>query len=277
MKNLLLLTLISLSFACVKTENKEINESTKLPDQPNILWLVAEDMSPVIESFGDSTIKTPNLNRLAREGIRFTNFYSTHGVCAPSRSAIATGMYPASIGTNHMRTRGNPDYLSEGIILYDAVIPPEVKMHSEYLRMAGYYCTNNAKQDYQFKAPLTAWDQNNNKAHWRNRPEGKPFFSIFNFNVCHESGMWRNKDHELLADPSNVVVPPYYPDNQIVRDELARMYSNVVEMDQQVGKILGQLEEDGYWKTLLFSGIQITEAPCPDKKGKFMIVVSKYP
>ncbi|MCZ0953271.1 MAG: sulfatase-like hydrolase/transferase, partial [Rhodospirillaceae bacterium] len=72
--------------------------------QPNILWLVAEDMSPYLASFGDSTVATPNLDRLAAEGVRFTNVYSVSGVCSPSRAALATGMYPTSIGAHHMRT-----------------------------------------------------------------------------------------------------------------------------------------------------------------------------
>lgn len=94
--------------------------------------------------------------------------FSTNGVCAPSRSAIITGMYPNSIGSNHMRTvqaaRAGSD-----LINYETVPPAAVKCFPEYLRAADYYCTNNNKTDYQFAAPFTAWDENGNKAHWRNR------------------------------------------------------------------------------------------------------------
>ncbi len=254
-----MLVLVLLTAACgqvppaADTEVAPDYAQLELPERPNILWLVAEDMSPVIECFGDSTVQTPNLSRLAREGVRYTNFYSTHGVCAPSRAAIATGMYPASVGTNHMRTGGNPDFLPPGVVPYSAVIPPEVRMHSEQMRMAGYYCTNNSKEDYQFQAPVTAWDESSRQAHWRNGPADKPFFAIFNFTICHESGMWRNKDRPLLADPAKVVIPDYYPDTEIVRNELARMYSNIVEMDRQVGEVLTELEEDGLLeKTIIF-------------------------
>ena len=86
------------------TENKIATEAIQLPFQPNILWLVAEDLSPVIPSFGDSTIQTPNLSRLAAEGVCYDNVYSPSPVCAPSRAALATGMYPTHIAANHMRT-----------------------------------------------------------------------------------------------------------------------------------------------------------------------------
>ena len=102
------------------------------------------------------------------------------GVCAPSRFALATGMYPSGLGANHMRTQYNSAYLEElGLILYEVVPPPEVKMMSHILRENGYYCTNNDKQDYQFAPPLAAWDESTPYAHWRNRPADKPFFSIF--------------------------------------------------------------------------------------------------
>ena len=79
-------------------------DDTRNLQQPNILWLVAEDLSPYIPSFGDSTIQTPNLSRLAAEGVRYTNVFDISGVCAPSRAALITGMYPSSIGAHHMRT-----------------------------------------------------------------------------------------------------------------------------------------------------------------------------
>ena len=114
MKKLKVLTvsiLISLFFcqACqIKSTSNHTAERPKgglnLPKKPNILWLVTEDMGAYIPSFGDSTIVTPNLSRLASEGVIYPNLYSTSGVCAPSRAAIATGMYPSSIGANHMRT-----------------------------------------------------------------------------------------------------------------------------------------------------------------------------
>jgi N-sulfoglucosamine sulfohydrolase len=119
--------------------------------------------------------------------------------------------------------------------------------------MNGYHCTNNSKQDYQFIPPVTAWDESSNQAHWKNRAEGQPFFAIFNFTICHESGMWRNKDHPLRVDPAEVTVPPYYPDNPVVRNEIARNYSNLYEMDSLAGRVIAELKTEGLLeKTVIF-------------------------
>ncbi len=235
---------------------------------PNILWIVCEDISPTLSFYGDSTAQTPVLNALARESMVYENAFATVGVCAPSRSSIITGMYPTSIGTMHMRTgkditswgkrkykdrNGITDIIGDSIREYSVVLPEEVKCFPEYLRAAGYYCTNNNKTDYQFAAPLTAWDENNAQAHWRNRPDGKPFFSVFNINVTHESRLWKNKDLPLTVAPENVPVPPYLPDNVVTRKDIARHYSNVELMDAEVGKILEELKEDGLLdKTVIF-------------------------
>ena len=119
------------------------------PDRPNILWLVAEDLSPYLATFGDPTVSTPNLDRLAAEGVRYTNVFSVSGVCSPSRAALATGMYPTSIGAHHMRTTyQQPEAREMGIIDYEVVPPPHVRMVSEIMREHGYYTANNSKEDY---------------------------------------------------------------------------------------------------------------------------------
>lgn len=211
--------------------------------RPNILWLVTEDISPYLPCYGDSTAKTPNLDRLASEGVRYNNVFSVSGVCAPSRSAIITGMYPTAMGTNNMRTVKT--YPEINIPSYSVVLPPEVKMFSELMRRAGYYCTNNSKEDYQFKAPLSGWDENGRQAHWRHRPAEKPFFAVFNIEVTHESQIWMRKKEPLLVDPATVKLPPYYPESPVIRRDMARMYSNIMEMDKQVGVYLKQLEDEG--------------------------------
>lgn len=213
--------------------------------RPNILMLVCEDMSPHLGCYGDSLVRTPNIDRLANEGVRYTRMFSTAGVCAPSRSTLITGMYQTSIGTHNMRTLGEA---SKPINLksYSRVLPPEVKCYSEYMRAAGYYCTNNEKTDYQFEPPITAWDESSKKAHWKNRADKQqPFFSIFNFNVTHESQVWVRAKEPMEIDPSKVMVPPYYPNTPTVRNDIARFLSNVNEMDRQVGEIIKQLEEEG--------------------------------
>jgi N-sulfoglucosamine sulfohydrolase len=219
------------------------------PARPNILWITCEDMSLHLGSYGSKIVKTPNLDVLASEGIRYTNAFATAGVCAPSRSAIITGMHQQSIGTQHMRTHlypGNKDSYPPGYVGYSAVIPPEAKCFPEYLRANGYYCSNNVKEDYQFEAPPTVWDESCKDAHWRNRKDAdQPFFSIFNLTVTHESQVWTRSKEPLLVDPKDVHVPPYYPDVPEVRLDIARHLSNVMVMDQQAGQILQQLKDDG--------------------------------
>ena len=231
----------------------------KKQNQPNILWITCEDMSPHLGCYGEKVAKTPVLDQLAREGVRYTNAFSTAGVCAPSRAALITGCYQTAIGAMHMRTLSPSAILSKndyppGYKSYSAVIPETVKCFPEYLRQAGYYCTNNEKQDYQFEAPPTVWDENSKKAHWRNRKDkNQPFFSVFNLMVTHESMVWLNAKKPLLVDPKAVEVPAYYPDDSVSRNTIARFLSNVMLMDKQVGEIIDQLKADGlYDNTIIF-------------------------
>jgi arylsulfatase A-like enzyme len=209
--------------------------------RPNILWISAEDLSPDLGCYGDRYAVTPNLDRLAAEGVRYTHCFANSPVCAPARSALITGMYSTTLGTHQMRCQGVP--------------PPEVKCFPEYLRAAGYYCTNNSKTDYQFAPPLTAWDESSPRAHWRNRAPAQPFFAVFNLTISHESQV-RNHTPEMqrrLAqltaeekhDPAKAVLPPYYPDTPVVRKDWAQYYDVVTLMDKQAGEILKQLQEDG--------------------------------
>ena len=227
------------------TSNGEI----RLPDKPNILMITCEDISPFLGSYGDSVAKTPHLDELARNGVRYTNMYSVSGVCAPSRSALATGMYPTSIGTHNMRTLTN---LSPGLPDYAVVVPEGVKHYAELMRAEGYYVTNNQKSDYQFRGPITAWDEVSSTASYDKRAEGQPFFAIHNATVCHESRIWKKANDPLLADPDKVPVPPYFPDDSIIRKDIARAYSNITEMDKWVGRLIDSLKSDGlYDKTVI--------------------------
>ena len=265
----------------------------KVDLKPNILWLVAEDLSPYLPSFGDSTVATPNLDRLAREGVRYSNVFSVSGVCAPSRSAIVTGMYPTSIGAHHMRTLSQqPAAKEKGLINYEVVPPPNVKMVSQILRENGYYCTNNKKEDYQFYKSVLAWDESSIFAHWRNRPEDSKFFSVFNFGVTHESNLWDPWYRQFDLDPFppdrdvgkwweqfsgiekplyvskdiNINIPPYLPDISTVRNDMIRMYSNIVEMDEKVGLIIDQLEEDGLLEETIIVFYTDHGGPLPRQK-----------
>jgi arylsulfatase A-like enzyme len=218
--------------------------------RPNILWLTCEDITPTLGCYGDSVVSTPNIDRLASMGIRYTNAYSVAGVCAPSRHGLITGMYPISTGGHNMRTINS---MAPDVPNYSTVLPEEVRCFSEWLRAAGYYCSNNHKTDYQFIAPVTAWDECDLDAHWRKRPAGKPFFSIFNFITTHESRLWTKNDEPLLVDESAIVIPPYLPEHPKVRRDVARKYSNITEMDRLVGLLLDQLEADGLMdSTIIF-------------------------
>ena len=227
--------------------------------KPNCLWISLEDTSPRFGCYGDPVARTPNLDKLSSEGRRYTNAFSTAGVCAPSRSAIITGVYQTSMGTHHMRTTHTNPNAPELPTPYSAVPPHYVKTFTEYLRAAGYFCTNNSKTDYQFTPPFTAWDELGSHGHWRNRErDDQPFFAVFNPTLTHESGMWEEefrradaayrgigRTETLETNPDDVELPPYLPDNERCRTALARHYDNLAQSDRIVGDILAELEADG--------------------------------
>lgn len=235
--------------------------------RPNILLLVAEDLSPRLNSFGDSLAQTPNLDALASNGVRFDQVFATAGVCAPSRAALITGVHQNSFGAGHMRASDGlgGDYL--------AVPPHDLKAFPELLRAAGYYTYVNDKLDYQFSGtqpgsgPFTIWDQESSlfsPVSWRDRPAQRPFFGMYNFMETHESGLFprccwpRSGLHALMAamqiyrhwgEPSpvseeRVSVPPYYPDTPAVRRDIARQYNNIATMDRRVGEIMTALQRE---------------------------------
>ena len=117
-------------------------------------------------------------------------------------------MYASGIGANNMRTSSADAWRLPN---YEAVPPPAVRPFAEYLRAAGYYTTNNAKTDYQFTPPLTAWDENGRDAHWKNRPEGMPFFSVFNLETTHESQVWDRANDPVVVPPERVLLPALLP------------------------------------------------------------------
>lgn len=223
------------------------------PEQPNIVWIVCEDIGPYIGAYGYEGVKTPNIDQLAQEGVLYTNVYTTAGVCAPSRSAIITGMYQSSIGTMHMRTLNGDNLANTPMPNYSAVIPSYVKCFPEYLRLNGYYCTNNEKQDYQFEPPVTVWDENSLAASWRGRPDNKPFFSVFNLAITHEMNLWIHEKEPLTVDVESISIPPFYPQTKTAAKAIARQLTNIEIMDRHVGEIIRLLKEDGlYENTWIF-------------------------
>ena len=218
----------------------------KSAERPNILWLSCEDISPHLACLGDPHAITPRIDALAREGVRYTNVFTAAGVCAPCRSTIITGMYQNSIGTHHMRC--------------NAELPGWLKPFPVLMREGGYFCTNNSKTDYQFKTPNASqiWDASSSKAHWRDRPEGKPFFAVFNFTGCHESGIAGEAKYksvtEVLADDERQIAselttfPPYYPDTPRAREDWKRNYELITAMDHWAGKHIDDLKEAGLYE-----------------------------
>ncbi len=233
-------------------------------NRPNILWLSAEDISPHIGCFGDPYAITPHIDKLTTEGVRYTRTFTTAGVCAPCRSGIITGMYQTTLGTQHMRST--------------ARLPEFIKPFPTYLREAGYYCSNNSKQDYQFKTPKGSWDDSNGKAHWRKRPaKNQPFFAVFNYTGCHESGIastskYKSVTKDLKPEQRQdarklTTLPPYYPDTPIVREDWKRNYELITAMDAWAGDLIQQLKDDGlYEDTIIFfwsdHGVGLPHAKC---------------
>ena len=253
MLNLRIIILVFfLTYSCSKNSQKPLN----------VVWISCEDMGPILGSYGNDIIKTPNLDKLASEGVRYTNAYSTVGVCAPSRFSIITGMYPARLGAHNMRTGDYHNYKTpeevshrknigvidkegKNIPEYEVVPPTHVKPFTEILRTKGYYCANNFKCDYQFNAPFTAWDEVSSTVSYRDAPKDKPFFYVWNTLLTHESRIWERSNQPLTVNPEDIIIPSYFPDIPEVRNDIARKYSNIEAMDKKVGELMNQLEEDG--------------------------------
>ena len=198
--------------------------------RPNILWLTCEDTGPHLHACGDDYSVTPNLDQFCTRASLYMNAWSNFPVCAPARTTIISGVYPPATGAEHMRSMTH--------------MPAGWKMFPGYLRDVGYYTSNNEKEDYNLEKPEGTWDDSGKKAHWRNRPANKPFFSVFNFLITHESQL-RTRPHKFVHDPAKVRVPAYHPDTPEVRQDWAQYYDNITTMDGQAGQMLADLEKDG--------------------------------
>ena len=226
--------------------------------KPNFLWLVCEDQSLFFSMYGDSSANTPNINALAKDGVVYQNCHTPSPVCAPSRSSLITGMYPTTLGTQHMRAYKKSATTNEinphnKLPYYSAKPKKPVRFFTEDLRANGYYCTNNAKEDYNMICSPLAWDESSKKAHWRDREEGQAFFSVFNFNVTHESKVWKNESVYSKEALENVRVPYYFPEDDGIKSDVLTNYKNIEKLDQQIGVIIDQLKADGlYDNTIIF-------------------------
>ena len=218
-------------------------------EHPNILWLTFEDTSPqFIGCYGNEMAHTPVIDRLAGEGVRFTNAYSTGTVSSPSRFCLITGCKPGRYGTGNHRSA------------YE--IPEFVHGFPEYLKQVGYYTSNNSKTDYNHKKHkemiAASWNESSNTAGWRGRKPGQPFFAVFNSNHSHQSRTMTNpwelyekqvlgklEPGRMLATDAPFEMPPFYNDSPEMRKHVSRIYNSISLTDQHFGEILAELEKDG--------------------------------
>ena len=182
-------------------------------------------------------IRTPNLDRLAAEGMRFDNAYVAGPICSPSRSAIATGMWQIETDTqHHRRNRADGYHLPQGVQIF-----------THYLRQAGYHTSNvvtaadgvrgTNKTDFNFTLDEQPFDATD----WSRRAPGQPFYAQINFSEAHR--VWR-RDPVHPVDPDRITPPPYYPNVPAVREDWAMYYDSIQQLDTKIGKILQRLEQE---------------------------------
>lgn len=205
--------------------------------RPNILWIIAEDLSPDMACYGNRVVATPHLDRLAAEGVRFDRAFVTCPVCSPSRSAIATGVYQTAIGAHHHRSHRDDGYR----------LPGGIRVFTDYLREAGYHTSNlieaapgvrgTGKTDFNFTAPKPF-----DGTDWSQRRAGQPFYAQVNFIETHRAF---HRSPGPPIDPAGVPLPPYYPDHAAARVDFAMYLESLQLLDAKVGAMRKRLEQEG--------------------------------
>lgn len=237
-------TLLATQLTAGQTQGQaqEGGSDTASNERPNILWIVAEDISRHFGCYGETTIETPHVDQLAEEGVLFENAYVTCPVCSPSRSAMVTGMYQTSIGAHHHRSgRGE----------LKIQLPEHVTLIPEMFKEAGYYVTNGqgpdmqrpGKTDYNFEFPKNLY----HGADWRECPEGQPFFAQIHLagGKYGQRAVSRDPDVPNPVDPADVTLPPYYPEDPVVLQDWAAYLDSITHTDREIGQIMQTLEEEG--------------------------------
>jgi arylsulfatase A-like enzyme len=212
-------------------------------ERPNILWVTSEDNSyHWVGCYGNPDARTPNIDNLASEGIRYEYAYANTAVCAVARNTLILGRYACGMGTHNMRSR--------------YPIPDNFRTYPSFLREAGYYCVNRSKTDYNFATDdRSHWDECSSSAHWKNRSDGQPFFAVFNTTISHESSLFPKKTDSFRQqglipevpsrDPASVKLPPHYPDTPEIRQDWVTYMDIVTAMDKQIGAWLKELDDEG--------------------------------
>lgn len=213
-----------------------------LQDRPNILWILGDDVGNEIGCYGDKLVRTPNVDRIANEGVRFTHCFTTAPVCSASRAGWNTGVYQTTTNTHNHRSHRKDGF----------ALPQGVRLVSQRLHDAGYFTANvtdiapglraSGKTDFNFNVQGKAFDG----THWNQRAKGQPFYAQINFTAPHKGPVWPEaRKRKALVDPRKVELPPYYPDHPVVRDEVANYLDAVNLWDEQVGGVLEALRADG--------------------------------
>ncbi len=208
-------------------------------EQPNVLWIYGEDLSPDLSCYGTPAVETPNIDRLASEGTRYTKAFVTCPVCSPSRSALITGTYQTHFDAhNHRSNRDKP-------------LPADMKLITDCFREAGYFTCNSpgppysrpGKTDFNFQReqPFDGID-------WEERAEGQPFYAQINIPDTHRIF---KPDPENPVPPEDVALPPYYPDHPLTRKDWALYLESIQILDRKVGQILKRLDDEGLTENTL--------------------------
>lgn len=260
------LRFLSWAFFLAALSSPAFAADSKAPARPNIVWLVGENLAHDLDCYGMPHVRTPNLDRLAAEGMRFTNVFATNPACAPSRSAFFTGLYQTSTDTHPMRSHRSDQFR----------LPDGVRPVTHRLRDAGYYTANiktidghvvgTGKLDLNFVNEGPIYEDTSGD--WASLPRDRPFFAVVNapeneYDI-YDRQSWKHprvewvgeREHEQFAKPSEVTPPPYYPDHPTVREEWARYLNSVSGLDKRFGLVLEKLKADGRWDdtVVLFFG-----------------------
>ena len=251
-RNIFFSVIIMVCFAC-KPEFRQKHHVNDQAFRPNILWIVAEDMSDNWSCYGESTIQTPNIDQLASEGELFENAFVTSPVCSPCRSSLITGMYQTTIGAHNHRSQkikgkagGNESYYNS------FQLPENVPFLPSLFKEAGYYTIiggeskaagadkpvphNSGKTDYNFEWENDLYDHYD----WQNRLPGQPFFAQIQL----RGGKYRDIGLENPVDPAQVKLPPYYPDDEVLRNDWAEYLNSILHLDRVVKDIMNRLEAE---------------------------------
>ncbi|MEX0641379.1 MAG: sulfatase [Pirellulales bacterium] len=213
-------------------------------DRPNIVWIIAEDASPHIGCYGETTIRTPHLDQLAKEGVKFTHAFVTSPVCSPSRSAMVSGMYPTTLGAHNHRSQVTTDKGKGNRLYYDSFrLPETIQLIPELLAQAGYFVVNGGagKDDYDKEDYNFVHDKLYRGKHWTDRAEGQPFFAQIQLH----GGKNRGVKVANPVSPAAVTLPPYYADDPVLRTDWAQYLNSWIASDNDVGTIIDQLRDEG--------------------------------